>query len=91
MVFPELQKFIDVSMPWFQVHTEGALSLTTSLLHMASSIIEDPKHRHQPSGVAVGPTNVAISCSYVVDSQSNTARCLRYEYSLLQSLINPFY
>jgi hypothetical protein len=48
MVLTELKVVIDIGMPRFKIDCEGTSTLATTLVNIASSVIEDFEHGNQP-------------------------------------------
>ena len=44
MVLFELKPFENVSVPWLEINGEGALSLTTTLVNISGSLVENLEH-----------------------------------------------
>jgi len=47
IILTQLQELVDIRMPWLKVDSEGALTLTTALVHISGCIIEDLEHGHE--------------------------------------------
>ena len=75
-------------MPRLKVDREGALSLATALVNIASGIIENLEHGDETITVAVGSTDVAVTCANAVHSETDTASKFTDDRTLLQGVID---
>lgn len=73
MVLPELQKFLNIGMPGLEVNSERALSLTSTLVAVPGSIVEDTEHRYETVGMAVRSSDVASRGSNVVNGEADSS------------------
>lgn len=53
MVFTKVKEVHDISMPRLKVDGKGTWSFVATLVHITSSIIEDPQHWYQAIGRAI--------------------------------------
>ena len=86
VIFSKLKKIIDIRMPGLHINSEGPLSLATTLVDIASSIIEDFKHRNQSSRESVSSSNVGVCSSNIGYRNPYTTSSLRYDCYLFKSL-----
>ena len=89
VVFPQLQEFNDVSVPWLQVYRKRTFSLASALVNIPSCVIKHFQHRHQPVAVAICSADVAVTSADVVDGKANTTSVLTDNCTLLKCVVNP--
>ena len=65
VIFPELKKIIDIYMPRLKINSEGALSLTATLVNKAGCVIEDFEHGNEAISVPVCSTDVTIDATNI--------------------------
>lgn len=58
VVLAELEELNNISVPRFEIDSEGSLTFATALIDVASSVIENTEHGYKSIGVAVGSSNV---------------------------------
>lgn len=75
-------------MPGLKVDGEGALSLATALVNVAGCIIVDLEHGDETITVAVGSTNIAVTGTDAVDSETNAASKFADYRTLLQGVVD---
>lgn len=78
-------------MPRLDVHGETSLPLTTSLIHITSSVIEHSQHGNKAVGYTIGATDVTILSTNFGHRETYTSSCFRYQGTPLQSLIDALY
>ena len=88
VVLSEVQKGEDIGVPWLEVDGNTSLALTTSLIDIAGSVVEDTKHRDDSVGSSVGSTNVGLASTNVVSGQTNSTGVLRDDGTVLEGIVN---
>ena len=78
-------------MPRLDVHRETSLPLTTSLIHITSSIIEHPQHWNKAVRYTISATDVTILSPNFGHRKTYTSSCFGYQCTPLQSLIDALY
>ena len=53
-----LEELNNISVPRFEVDSEGSLTFATALIDVASSVIENTEHGYKSIGVSVSSSNV---------------------------------
>src|SRR4051794_30649915 len=76
MVLLQIQESHDVRMPRLNVDSEAALALASTLVHVASGVVEHAEHRHQTVAVAVGATNIGSGSANVMHRKTNATSVL---------------
>ena len=54
MILFEIEKVKDVSMPRLEVDGKCPRALVSTLINVAGSVVEDPKHWHEAIGLPIG-------------------------------------
>mmetsp|Transcript_19727 Transcript_19727/g.38612 ORF Transcript_19727/g.38612 Transcript_19727/m.38612 type:complete len:405 (-) Transcript_19727:253-1467(-) len=73
VVLTDLHEVKDIRVPRLKVHAERSLALATTLVDVASSVVEDTEHRNDAVGVAVGACNIAAGGTNLVNVHTNTS------------------
>ena len=74
-------------MPRLQIDRKRTRTLAT-LIDLPSRIVEDTKHRNNPSGLAVGTLNASVLATNVVNTETNAARPLRDLSTIPECLVD---
>lgn len=88
MIFLQLQEVKDISMPGLKINGKRAFALSTSLVNISCSLIKNFKHRDKSIWDAISALDIASSCSYIVNSKTDSSSWFRYKCCVFQSIIN---
>ena len=75
-------------MPRLEVHGEGALALSSSLVDVASGVVEDAEHGDDAVGASVGAADIRLGGADGVNAEADATSALGDEGALLQSLVD---
>ena len=87
-VFAQLQKFLDVEMPCFQVGTDCALALA-ALVDCHGRVIDHFEEGHNPLRFAVGTLDARTQSTHTGPVVAQTASELGQQGVFLDGLVNP--
>src|SRR5271154_6989967 len=88
MVLSEIQEVKDIGVPWLEVYGKGSWALISSLVNVASGIIEDTKHGDESVRSAVRAGNERTSGSNTVNVQTNSTSRLGDHSTCLEGIID---
>ena len=74
VILTQLEVVVNISVPWLKVYREGSTALTTTLVNVAGSVIEDLKHGDEPVRVTICTTDVAVRRADVSNGATNASR-----------------
>jgi hypothetical protein len=74
VILSQLEVIVNIGMPRLKVHSEGATTFSTTLVNIASGVIEDFQHRDKAIGVSIGASNVGVWSADICDCYSYTSR-----------------
>ena len=75
-------------MPWLQINSKWAFALSTSLVNVSCSLIKHFKHWDKSVWDSISSLDITSSCSYIVNSKSNSSCRFWYKCCVFQSIIN---
>mmetsp|Transcript_39014 Transcript_39014/g.91260 ORF Transcript_39014/g.91260 Transcript_39014/m.91260 type:complete len:642 (+) Transcript_39014:465-2390(+) len=74
VVLAQVEEGEDVRVPRLDVHGESSFALATALVNIASGVVKDTQHWHQPVARAARALNVRALCANVVHRQTDATR-----------------
>src|SRR5688572_17177243 len=90
MILPEIKELKYISMPWFQVNSEGAFAFATALVYITGRIIKYTQHRYNAIAGAVCSFDITTGRADIMNIQTNTACRLGNERRIFQRFIDTF-
>lgn len=88
MVLPQVQEGKDIGMPRLNVGSNTSLALSTSLIHVTCSVIEDTEHGHDSVGGPIGATDVTGAGTNVGDGHANSPSILADDGTVLERIVD---
>lgn len=75
-------------MPRLQIHRKGTVALATTLIHLASRVVEDTKHRRETVGSTIRATDDGTLRTDVAAMKADATCVLADERTIAERLVN---
>ena len=88
VVLTKVEEGEDIGMPGLDVGGDTALALSSALIDVPGSVVEDTEHRNDAVGGAVGTTDVGLGGTDVGDGHADAASVLGDDGELLEGVVD---
>ena len=88
VVLAKVEELEDIGVPRLEVDGESTRTLVTTLVNVASGIVEDAEHRNDTVGRAVGTSDIGASGANTVNVETDTASHLGDHSAGLEGVVD---